>query len=354
MWHIRPLNHKSHPTFPSHTSCSYPNVSVIIPARNESHNIVRLLQSLKCQTFPPLEVVVVDDDSTDDTANIAKQLKSKVISIKGPPVGWCGKSWACWQGVQNSSGDLLLFLDADTWMETHGIEMIVSAHSEYGGMISTHPFHVTQKFYEQFSAFFNIVSMAGINAFTPLGTRLQPRGAFGQCMACSREDYLKVGGHSAVKGEIIEDVELAIVFSKHSLPVTCFGGQDTISSRMYPDGFRQLVEGWSKNLGSGAFHIRTSFLLMIFMWITGAFQSFLTLALSLTPPTQITPLYTIPYVLYTIEIGWILKRIGNFHTWVIVLFPIPLIFFAIITTRSLILTYFLKRVKWKGRTIATT
>jgi 4,4'-diaponeurosporenoate glycosyltransferase len=329
-------------------------VSIVIPARNESHNISRLLESLKHQTYPPLEVIVVDDDSLDTTAALASEMAANVISSRGLPSGWCGKPWACWQGAELARGELLLFLDADTWLEPSAVERLVLGHQQRGGMLSVQPYHVAMRAYEQLSAFFTMVLMAGVNAFTPLGDRLRPRGAFGQCIICERKAYFDVGGHSAVKGEVLEDMKLAQAFAGHGLPVTCRGGRGTISCRMYPGGIRQLIEGWSKNFGSGAFEIRWSFFLLVFLWITGAFQACLSLLWPLSEPDWATiGLPILLYLAFAFQIGWILRRIGDFPVWTAALFPIPLVLFALVMVRSLGLAHVVHRVTWKGRVIST-
>ena len=91
------------------------NLSIIIPARNEEQNLPVLLCSINAQTVKPPEVIVVDDGSTDRTAEVAREFGAAVIASKPLPDGWRGKTWACQQGAQAATGDLLLFLDADTW-----------------------------------------------------------------------------------------------------------------------------------------------------------------------------------------------------------------------------------------------
>ena len=95
-------------------SVSAEHLSIIIPARNEETNLPTLLRSLTAQSVRPLEILVVDDASTDRTPGIARQNGAQVIPSLPLPAGWRGKTWACHQGAQHASGQLLLFLDADT------------------------------------------------------------------------------------------------------------------------------------------------------------------------------------------------------------------------------------------------
>ena len=103
-------------------------LSIIIPARNEAHNLPRLLDSIFSQPIPPLEVLVVDDASTDATASVATAHGATVVSSLPLPDGWRGKPWACHQGALATKGELLLFLDADCWFEPGGLDRILSRY----------------------------------------------------------------------------------------------------------------------------------------------------------------------------------------------------------------------------------
>jgi 4,4'-diaponeurosporenoate glycosyltransferase len=128
-----------------------------------------------------------------------------------------------------------------------------------------------KKGYEKLSAFFNIVAMGGMRAFTIMGDRIKPLGAFGPCMVCSREDYFAVGGHSheRVRGEILESLALGKEFLSANRDVRCYGGKGSISFRMYPAGLPSLIEGFSKGFGTGANALSLGSLLMMVCWIFG-------------------------------------------------------------------------------------
>lgn len=327
-------------------------VSVVIPARNEALRVPTLLRSLQRQTLIPDEVMVVDDDSSDDTAAVARALGATVIGAGERPPGWLGKPWACWLGAQQATGDVLLFLDADTWLEPHALADLLSAYRARGGVVSVQPYHVTRRVYEQLSLFFNIVLMGGLNAFTPLGHRLLPAGGFGPCMVCSREDYLDVGGHAAAKGEVLEDIILARRFAERGHPVSCYGGRGSISFRMYADGFASMMDGWSKGFAQGSTYIRPSFLLLSIAWISGCFGAFARpLAQLPFEGAQETLAYATVYLLYAAQVLWMARRIGRFQAWAVLLFPLPLVFFGLIMLRSLVLRYVLRRAVWKDRVI---
>jgi len=332
-------------------------ISVLIPARNEGHQIARLLRSLAEQTLKPHEIIVVDDDSSDNTSAVAGEEGATVIAGEPLPEGWNGKAWACWQGACSSSGDVLLFLDADTWLEKGGIERLVGLY-EGTGLLTVQPYHVTEKSYEQLSAFFNIVTLVSVGAFTPLGQRIKPGGAFGPCVMCNRKEYFETGGHREARKEPLEDIPLAKLFLRHDLPVRCYAGHGIISFRMYARGLKELVEGWSKGVGYGALSVNPAFSIMTAAWITGCFGAFSKLIratnLALTSsawPTLAAALAM--YCAYALLIGRILRAVGRFKWWTFVFFPLPLCFFGALVARSLFLTYVRARVVWKGRTIKT-
>src|SRR4030042_3034229 len=244
-------------------------ISIIIPARNEEKTLGHLLHSIEHQTLKPHEIIVIDDQSEDATAKIARRAGCIVMRSKDLPEGWTGKPWAGWQGAQKATGDIFFFLDADTFLEPEGLSKIVSTYLEKGGLLSIQPFHKMKRRYERLSAIFNIITLGGMNAFTPLGPKLKPIGAFGPCMVCSRKDYFIVGGHEKARGEVLESLAIGMEFLKANQKVHCYGGKETISFRMYPDGLQSLVEGFSKGFGTGANATSVASLLVIVCWVFG-------------------------------------------------------------------------------------
>lgn len=333
-----------------------PRVSILIPARNEQERIVPLLRSLQGQTVSPHQVLVIDDHSDDGTAAVAESLGATVFPGRALPEGWTGKTWACWQGAELATGDLLVFLDADVRLEPDGLACLVETYGEQRGLLTVQPYHVTTRAYESLSAVFNIVLMAGLNAFSPWGGSLAPSGGFGPCSLCGREDYARTGGHGhiTVRGTVLESIPLAGVFLDQGLPVRCYGGRGAVWFQMYPDGVGQLVEGWSKGFGSGALATHPAFLLLLVGWISGAFGAFILVTGSLASPgAPDLVLYTGIYALYALQMWWMLRRIGRFRWWAAAFFPLPLCFFALILLRSFVLIHLLGRVEWRGRSVST-
>jgi 4,4'-diaponeurosporenoate glycosyltransferase len=328
------------------------SVSVVIPARNEERNLPRLLQSLERQAVRPREVLVVDDQSEDRTAAVAAAGGADVLRSSQLPPGWLGKPWACWQGARAASGELLVFLDADTVLEEDGLGKILSTWTARGGLVSIWPFHRMRRLYERLSAFFHIIIMTSMRAFTPLRRLLPPLGAFGPCVVCARADYFALGGHERVRGAILEDVALGQLFLSGGHRVHCLGGRGAIAFRMYPDGVGSLVAGFGKGMASGAEASAAPVLAAIVAWIAGGFIVGFGLAYSLITGRWGGCLpWLILYALYALQLLWIFLRVGNYGVHTALLYPVPALFFAGVFVLSLVRTFGRRRVSWKGRSI---
>jgi 4,4'-diaponeurosporenoate glycosyltransferase len=324
-----------------------PQVSVIIPARNEEKNISTLLDSLQNQTYGNCDVIVVDDNSTDATKSLAEGYDVKVLHLEGdPPKGWIGKSWACWQGYLEARGDLLVFLDADVRLHPEAIEIFLKVQRKFSGLISVQPYHTMQKPYEYFSFVFNLVVIASMRVFSAWAPLTNPIGAFGPCLICQKADYEKAGTHSHVRGRVLEDLELGRAFRKQHLPVNNFLGGKRVSFRMYPEGLPSLVEGWSKNFATGAGSLDIVTLAILCIWITG---SIATGFFDLRNDAWGTGLFL--YFIYALQMFFISRKIGNFGILTAVLYPLYFLFFFLVFLLSLLRTFFFRSVKWKGRSI---
>ncbi len=327
-------------------------VSVIVPARNEQARLPPLLASLKVQDYADFEVIVVDDNSDDRTADLARAAGATTLILTELADGWLGKPHACWIGAQRASGDLLVFLDADTELEPSGLRRIVATHARYGGLVSIQPYHRMAKAYERLSAFFFIVMMGSIRSFTLAGDAVKPNGSFGPCMVCSRDDYFRTGGHRLVRAEIVDDVALARQMSQRGVPTHNFIGQGTISFRMYPGGLRDLADGWTKNFAHGAMSTDPWLLLMLVAWISGSAATINAARGWLTHGfTAWSVAGLIAYTAYAAQIWWLLRRLGNFGLVSALAYPVSLTCFVAIFVRSLYLTLVRNSVRWKGRSI---
>lgn len=305
-------------------------VSIIIPARNEAHNLPRLLESIRSQAESPLELIVINDDSHDDTAVIAKAMGAEVIASAPLPDGWRGKTWACHQGALAAKGELFCFLDADTWFEADGLSRLLASYQ--GGALSVGPWHEIKQAYESLSLFFNIAMVAGT----------VPSGLFGQLLLIDRVSYQRSGGHEGIKSRILENVHFKEQLDEAQIPTCSIPGQGMIHFRMYPNGIREVIEGWTKGFASGANH--SSRLITMVLWMIGLMSTTIGLTLANEPIA-----WGLLYLLYALQVANIARRVGSFPFFSALLFPVPLLFFFVIFARSAWKSG--RNVTWKGRTI---
>jgi 4,4'-diaponeurosporenoate glycosyltransferase len=308
-------------------------VTLIIPARNEASNLPCLLKSIAAQSVSPQKVIVVDDGSTDATAEIARGHGATVINSRPLPEGWRGKTWACHQGAEAASSDMLCFVDADTcFTQPDGLRFLLDSWSE--GAYSVCPWHTVDCLWEHLSLFFNINMV--------LGTA--PNGLFGQLLLIDRASYLKTGGHEKVHDKVLENFRLAMHCRESGVPVRSTAGRGIISFRMYPDGMRQMIEGWTKGFASGAGYISGRVLILITGWLTGL----MLVCIGLFASGFEWP-WMVLYLMASLQVGFFGRLVGNFRWWLAPLFPIALLFFFWLFARSA--SYSGKPVTWKGREI---
>jgi len=328
-------------------------VSVIVPARNEETNLVRLLASLARQTPAPHEVIVVDDHSTDATQAVTRAAGASVLVSAPLPEGWTGKPWACWQGAQQARGELFLFLDADTWLEDGGLAALVATHERRPGPVSVQPYHAMVAPAERLGALFNLITMMGLGAFTMLGERVPARAAFGPCLLVARDDYFAAGGHRVAAGTVLEGLPLGRAFADAGRPLRCLAGRGAVSFRMYSEGVRAMIDGFAKGFATGAAAVRWWVLVAIVAWMAGGISTtrHLVVALAL-PGTPVAP-WAVLAGLYAFQMRAMLARIGNFGWWPALLFPVPIAFFVGVFSLSVYRIAFSRRVEWKGRAVPT-
>ncbi len=226
------------------------SVSVIVPARNEELALSRCLQSLVAQQGVNLEVIVVDDASTDRTRGIAESIGGVRVVDAGPlPVGWSGKVNAMLAGARLARGDWLLFTDADTVHRPGSLARALAEAEEHGAaLLSYSPAQELRGFWEK--AVMPVIFAELAATYRPSEVSDPASGAAaanGQYLLISREAYDAIGGHAAVATSLLEDVALARAVKASGRNLRFRFGGDAVGARMYRS-FRQLKEGWTKNL----------------------------------------------------------------------------------------------------------
>ncbi len=234
---------------------SIPEVSIIIPARNEEASLRACLESLTTQTGVAFDLIVVDDASTDRTRAIARTFAGvRVISsdpLRQDSAGntWTGKNNAVIAGAKQARAEYLLFTDADTVHLPGSLARALDeAKKEQADLLSYSPQQVVVTLAER--AVMPVIFVELAAQYPPHKVRDQTSeivAANGQYILVRRAAYEAVGGHAAVATEILEDVALARLFRKAGHRVYFRYGGDAVRTRMYRD-WPQLREGWTKNL----------------------------------------------------------------------------------------------------------
>jgi chlorobactene glucosyltransferase len=236
-----------------------PLVSVIIPARNEGRNIERCVRSVLSTTYPRVEVIVVDDHSTDDTGAIARGIAAsdarlRVIEAPALPTGWFGKQWACATGARDARGEVLLFTDADTW---HGPDVLARAvtvlRNEHVDLVTLAGHQELRSFWErviQPQVFVLLSLRYGGTEHVSQATRPADVIANGQFLLIRADAYQAVGGHEAVRDVVAEDLALAQSVVRSQRRLRLLFARDHFSTHMYAS-LAELVRGWRKNVYAG-------------------------------------------------------------------------------------------------------
>jgi 4,4'-diaponeurosporenoate glycosyltransferase len=329
------------------TPGSPPRVSVVVPARNEAARLPALLSALDADATDcrPHEVIVVDDSSTDGTDGVARAAGATIIRT-APPPGWAGKCWACWQGARATSGEVVVFLDADTEPAPGFVGRLAAAAVASDGLVSVQPAHRVERPYEHLSAVCNVVAlMAGTGRVPP--PRRRPgrwwRGpvGFGPALAVPRQRYFAAGGHARVRAAVAEDMALAGEFDRVGIPVAAFvaGSNGGIRYRMYPEGPAALWRGWSKNLAAGAGRVPIVRVALVAVWIAAGLRA---AGRARNRPGA--------YALYGLQAGLLFRRAGAFHPLLGLIYPLPLAAFVALTGRS-VLSRAGWSVQWRGRLV---
>jgi hypothetical protein len=232
------------------TALSDPQVSVIVPARNEEGNLATCLESLVTQTGVDFEIIVVNDHSTDRTPEIAASFpKIRVIDAGPLPQGWTGKNNAVTTGARAARGTWLLFTDADTVHLPDSLSRALAEAKENGAdLLSYSPQQMAVTFWEM--AILPVVFAELARQYPPskVSDPNSPEAAAnGQYLLIRRDIYEGVGGHAAVASNILEDVALARAVKSCGYKIRFRYAADVVRTRMYRN-FAQLREGWTKNL----------------------------------------------------------------------------------------------------------
>lgn len=329
---------------------SRPEVSVIIPARNEAASLATCLESIVAQQGITFEIIVINDQSNDETGEIARSFPGVcVIDSPALPAGWIGKNHAVWLGAQAASGEWLLFTDADTVHLPGSLRRSVDEAKEFGAdLLSYSPRQEVHGFWER--ALMPVVFAELARTYRTIDVndpQSRVAAANGQYLLIRRTVYDWVGGHKAIASVLLEDVELARRVKQSGRTIRFRYGGDAVRARMYRS-FAQMWEGWTKNLAVLFPHpVRLALIRSIeFLLIAlGLFCLGAGLAL------RSRVLGGAGVFLILTMFADFLQRVLRAHFGVVnsVLSVLGLPIFSVLLVRSAVQYRWRKRVDWKGR-----
>ncbi len=338
-----------------------PRAAILVPARNEERCIEACVRSLCRQSYTRLEVIVLNDSSTDGTGAILERLAQefsnlRVISGSPLPNEWVGKSWACHQLSQATEADVLLFTDADTVHQPTTVARSVRFLTEQNlSMFSLVPYQVLSSFGEH-----AVIPMVHVLYFSYLPNSLvisNPRvslsAANGQFICFSRVGYELVGGHTAVWNSLVEDVFLARAVKAAGGRIALVDGTDAVSCHMYT-GASEVTRGFSKNMFPATRYnlpVMTLFLVHLALTYVLPVMS-LVMGLTISDTTMIAAssyaLACAGFIRLTISIRF------RMPLWHVVLQPVTALWTILIGINSVRWAYSRSGSQWKGRSYART
>lgn len=260
---------------PAPPPMTHRSISVLVPARNEAKVIAETVHSLLTQEHPDLEILILDDNSTDGTAAIAcaagaNDPRLRVLAGSPLPAGWSGKPWACHQLAQAASGEWLIFADADVRWQP-GALAALAAEMEWtqADLLAVWPTQITETWTERMIV--PLMALAVIGYLPAPLVHHVPWRAFtaatGQCLAFRRAAYDAIGGHAAVAATVLDDMLLARAIKGRGLRLRMVDSAGLLLCRMYCD-WRSVRNGFAKNILAG-YGDRVLFLALgtLFHWL---------------------------------------------------------------------------------------
>jgi glycosyltransferase involved in cell wall biosynthesis len=314
----------------------WPSVSIIVPARNEAMTLPRLLASLSALDYPNYEVIVINDQSTDETENVAGRYPVTVLNGSPKPAEWFGKPWACHQASLTADGQYLLFTDADTVHEPHSLKTAMTeilATQAQG--LSAPPFHLNPRIWEKLlGPFFCIL----LSLTAPFG-RPRPKRVFaiGQYLLFERSFYKRIGGHQAIRGEAVDDLALAGLTLAHQGKWHVVNGNHLYGVRMY-ESLKDFIAGWRRNF-RGGLRLSSKFNVVETALYISALTAF-------RDPRWVSLLTGSMGLIF---LAWVQRRYGRFSVWGVICVPISLLVFTTVTALALWDQIAQKPLRWKDR-----
>lgn len=359
-----------------------PAISIIIPARNEELNIERCLLSLVDQNYPNYEVILVDDNSNDNTVQKARKIQQKfkakfqnlkIIELKSKPQDWTGKTWASEKGLLSSRYNMLLFLDADCYYAKNCILFAISHMlSNQLDVITGYPFFVLRDFWSKISMpLWKLMSFTFQDDASHVN---DPNSEVAYLMGCffmiKKHVLIEIGSFASVKNAIQEDKELGqkLKYSGYKLNMV---QMDSFITALWSRNLSTLWHGLARTISPMMLYQKkkvfinfvTIFILAVLpsLLVVTNFPSIMQVQLH-KDLTLNNYLHLITFLLYLITFGLttccvIMKLVSmcRIFTCYALLFPLgglflTLVYFATMLPLMLSIKRSSKKIQWKGRT----
>ncbi|WZO97209.1 glycosyltransferase family 2 protein [Isosphaeraceae bacterium EP7] len=265
-----------------------PRIDAIIPARDEEEHLEATLRGLASQDFPDLAMIVVDDQSSDRTAKIAESLADRLGApirlVRGVerPAGWVGKTWAVHQGVETSTADWIWFVDADMTLHPRALATAMNLARLHGSdCVSLFPRPVCRTFWQATIATSFLQILAQLYPFDRVNDPSNPEAvAAGGFILVRRSVYLDIGGHESVRGEIVEDIQLARRIKRGGFRLTVALAPELARTHMY-GSLAAIGRGLRKNAYAGMDYIFYKFAFGLIFGVLMAWTPLVTLVAGL-------------------------------------------------------------------------
>lgn len=360
LWRVR--QSRSLDSYPASDLPDAPLLSVIVPARNEAANIGRCVQSILQSGYPALEVIVIDDHSTDATLALAREAgagdaRLHLATAPELPSGWLGKQWACAQGASLAHGEVLCFTDADTVhapdLHARSVGALLTRRADLLSVAGTQELGTFWERLIQPQIFAILFARYGGTEAVSNARRPEDVIANGQYLLFRRAAYEALGGHASVRDKVAEDLGLAMRAKRRGMRVHLILGPAQLVTRMY-ESLGALVRGWMKNVYAGGVEalpegrvFRAVFPLLllspIIVWLAPVVALLFTLLGAGSPGLRAWAIITSAVML----VWWLIvyALIGR-RPWYALLAPIGNVVLGYIFVRAIARG---RQVEWKGR-----
>lgn len=337
LWRLLPTKNRLRDASSALRGDLFPHLTIVIPARNEEQVLPKLLSSLQPIQTLGTNIIVVNDQSTDSTSEIARGFNVTVIDTEPKPLDWSGKNWACHQGAKLIESKFkeckyILFTDSDTEFNLHALsDTLAWSIDNKIDLLSARPFHSNPSWWEKLLGPFYLMILFTTNAKSKSPSK-DRFFSIGQFLLFQRNIYFQIGGHSRVSNQLAEDLSLAHICMQSGFKYCVAPFNRIYHTRMYAT-LSDFLRGWHRNFRLGM--PRSS--LWTFLEIIVAIGSLLTLKTIWI------------YLFIAISIGYLQRDEGRFHPIGAALYPLSLILFTSISIASLISNIIKKPIQWKSR-----